>query len=153
MNIAPVAAFVARSGVVLLFFPFSALNKVFDFKDGVKQAEQDFHDPIIARIVLVIGLTIEVICSLGIITGVADRISAVILTVFCLATALLYKQFWAQGDFWSNPTGKGRNMMWEFLKNVSLGAGILLIAVGTDGSGVKPFLDHPLQSSHPYSSE
>ena len=153
MNIAPVAAFTARTGVVLLFFPFSACNKIFDFKNGVKQAEQDFHDPVVARIVLMIGLSIEIVCSLGIITGIADRMSAVILAGFCVATAILYKQFWAQGDFWAAPLGKGRSMMWDFLKNISLGAGILLIAVGTDGSGVRPLLDHPTQSSHPYRSK
>jgi putative oxidoreductase len=38
------------------------------------------------------------------------------------------------------------------LKNLSLGAGFLLITVGTDGSGMAPFFAHPLASSHPYES-
>ena len=67
-------------------------------------------------------------------------------------TALLYKRFWAQGDFWADPGGKGRGLFWDFLKNLSLGAGFLLIVVGTDGSGLAPFLAHPFASSHPYRS-
>jgi len=39
---------------------------------------------------------------------------------------------------------------WDFLKNLSLGAGFLLITVGTDGAGLTQFLAHPLASSHPY---
>jgi putative oxidoreductase len=37
-----------------------------------------------------------------------------------------------------------------FFKNLSLGAGFLLIVVGLDGSGLGPFLAHPLASTQPY---
>jgi hypothetical protein len=33
-----------------------------------------------------------------------------------------------------------------------LGAGFLLILTGTNGSGLRLFLAHPLASSHPYAS-
>ena len=54
------------------------------------------------------------------------------------------------GDFFADPEGKGRTLFWDFLKNLSLGAGFLLLIIGTDGSGLQPFLDAPFASSHPY---
>ena len=99
------------------------------------------------------GLVIEVFCTLGVVTGVADRACALVIAGYCAATALLYKRFWQPGDYWSDPGGKGRTLFWDFLKNLSLGAGFLLLVVGTDGSGLHPFLHAPLASSHPYRSD
>jgi len=99
---------------------------------------------------ILVGLGIEIFCSLGVVTGIADRASAFLIAGYCAATAVLFKRFWAQGDFWSDPDGKGRSLFWDFLKNLSLGAGFGLIVVGADGSGLAPFLAHPFASSHPY---
>ena len=90
--------------------------------------------------------------SLGVVTGIADRACALVIAGYCAATAVLFKRFWAPGDFWASGDSKGRALFWDFLKNLSLGAGFLLIVVGTDGSGLRPFLAHPLASSHPYST-
>ena len=90
--------------------------------------------------------------SLGVVTGVADRMAALIMAAYCAATAVLFKRFWAQGDFWARGDSRGRDLFWDFLKNLSLGAGFLLIVIGTNGSGLQPFLAHPLASSHPYST-
>ena len=152
MSTAAIVALVVRYGLVLLFLPFSALDKILGFDHAVGQAQQVFKPRPLAILVILIGLTIEIVCTLGVVTGIADRASAVIIAGYCALTALLYKQFWAQGDFWSDPDGKGRTLLWDFLKNLSLGAGFLLIVVNTDGSGLKPFLDAPFASSHPYRS-
>ncbi len=104
----------------------------------------------IAVAMILIGLAVEIFCTIGVVSGIADRASAFVIAGYCAATAVLYKQFWAQGDFWSDPDGEGRTLFWDFLKNISLGAGFLLIVVGTDGSGLAPFLAHPFASSHPY---
>ena len=98
------------------------------------------------------GLSIEVFASLGVVTGIADRFCALLIAGYCAATALLYKRFWAPGDFWASGDSKGRNLFWDFLKNLSLGAGLLLLVVGTTGSGLQPFLAHPFGSSHPYAA-
>jgi putative oxidoreductase len=135
---------------VLLFLPFSALDKIFGFNHAVRQAQQIFSARPVAIAMILCGLAIEIVCTLGVVTGIADRASAFLIAVYCAVTAVLYKQFWAQGDFWSDPDGKGRTLLWDFLKNLSLGAGFLLIVVGTDGSGLAPFLAHPFASSHPY---
>jgi putative oxidoreductase len=104
----------------------------------------------LAVLVLICGLGIEVIMSLGVVTGFADRLAALVLAAYCAATAILYKRFWTEGDFWAAGDSKGRMLFWDFLKNLSLGAGFLLIVIGTNGSGLWPFLAHPLASSHPY---
>ncbi len=150
MTGAMIVALVVRYGLITLFMPFSALDKIFNFEGALKQCGQIFRPRILAAIVLLCGLGIETVCTLGVVTGIADRACALILAGYCAATAVLYKQFWAQGDFWADPGGKGRTLLWDFLKNLSLGAGFLLIVVGTDGQELAPFLAHPLASSHPY---
>jgi putative oxidoreductase len=145
-----VAALIVRCGLVLLFLPFSALDKILNFSGAVAQAQQVFKPRLLGAAVLLCGLAIEIFGSLAIITGTADRAAAFVMAGYCAMTAVLYKQFWAQGDFWADAGGKGRGLFWDFLKNLSLGAGFLLIVVGTDGRGLAPFLDAPLASSHPY---
>jgi putative oxidoreductase len=143
-------ALVVRFGMVLLFLPFSALDKILGFNHAVRQAQQMFSSRPTAVAMILVGLGVEIFCSLGIVTGIADRASAFLIAGYCAATAVLFKRFWAQGDFWSDPDGKGRSLFWDFLKNLSLGAGFLLIVVGADGSGFAAFIAHPFSSSHPY---
>ena len=152
MSAAAIVALIVRYGLVILFLPFSALDKVVGFQGAVKQAQEVFEPRPLAVTVLMCGLAIEVIMSLGIVTGVADRMAGLIMAAYCVATAVLYKRFWAPGDFWAAGDSKGRSLFWDFLKNLSLGAGFLLIVIGTNGSGLQPFLAHPLSSSRPYAS-
>jgi putative oxidoreductase len=147
---AEVVALVVRYGLVMLFLPFSALDKIFGFDHAVRQAQQVVKPRPIAAGMILIGLFVEIVCTLGVVGGVADRACAFVIAGYCAVTALLYKQFWAQGDFWADPDGRGRTLLWDFLKNLSLGAGFLLIVVGVDGSGLAAFLAHPLASTHPY---
>lgn len=150
MNTTTIVTLVVRYGLVMLFLPFSALDKILGFDGAVKQAQEVFKPRVLAVAVLLCGLGIEVIMSLGVVTGFADRFAALVMAGYCLATAVLYKRFWAKGDFWAAGDGQGRTLFWDFLKNLSLGAGFLLIVIGTNGSGLRPFLAHPLASSHPY---
>jgi putative oxidoreductase len=147
---AHVVALMVRCGLVLLFLPFSALDKVVNFEGAVTQAQGVFRPRVLAIAIILTGLAIEIVMSLGIVTGIADRAAALVMGGYCATTAILFKRFWVPGDFWSNPQGAGRTLFWDFLKNLSLGAGFLLITVGTNGSGLAPFLAHPLSSSHPY---
>ena len=152
MSTAAVVALFVRCVLVMLFLPFSALDKIIGFRGAVAQAQQVFKPRILAAAVLMCGLTIEIIMSLGVVTGVADRLAALVLAAYCAATAILYKRFWQPGDFWAPGDSRARSLFWDFLKNLSLGAGFLLIVVGSNGSGLRPFLAHPLASSHPYAT-
>jgi putative oxidoreductase len=152
MSVAAIVTLIVRYGLVMLFLPFSALDKIINFKGAVAQAQEVFKPRALATVVLMCGLGIEVIMSLGVVTGFADRLAALVIAGYCALTAVLYKRFWAQGDFWASGDSKGRTLFWDFVKNLSLGAGFLLIVIGIDGSGLWPFLAHPLASSHPYAS-
>ena len=152
MSAACAAALVVRCGMVLLFLPFSALDKVLGFAGALKQAREVFRPLPLAVLALTAGLAVEVVCSVGVVTGIADRACASVIAGYCAVTALLYKRFWAPGDFWSDPSGAARGLFWDFLKNLSLGAGFLLLVVGTDGAGLDAFLARPFASTRPYES-
>ena len=135
-----------------LFLPFSALDKLFNFRGAVGQCRTVFAPAALATLVILIGLGIEIFASLAIITGFADRLGAVVLALYCAATAVLFKQFWAPGDFWARADGQGRTLFWDFLKNFALAGALLLLAVGPDGSHAGDLLRDPLSSTHPYGS-
>ena len=135
--------------LVVLFFPFSALDKIINFRGAVGQAETMFP-PALATGSILAGLFIEIVMPLGILTGTADRLAALILALYCAATAILFKQFWRPGDFWHRGDSKGRDLFWDFLKNFSLAGGFLLIAFGTTVHGMHAFVGHPFGSTHPY---
>jgi len=148
LSIAVAAAI--RVTMVLLFLPFSALDKILNFRGAVAQAREAAQNTTVATALIFAGLFVEVFMSLGVVTGIADRACALVLGGYCGVTAVLWKQFWKPGDFWSSATGQGRTLFWDFFKNFALGAGFLLIAFGTGASSVSHFFAHPLSSTHPY---
>ncbi len=139
--------FLMRLTLVLLFLPFSAIDKTVNFRGAEKQAAE--ISPSLAPALIGAGLFVEIVMPLGILSGIADRLAAFIMGGYCGVTALLWKQFWRPGDFWTG--GKGRDLFWDFLKNFALGAGFMFITFGTGPARVGSFLAHPFSSSHPYS--
>lgn len=146
-------AFGVRILLVLLFLPFSALDKILDFKDALAQAEQDFPSVIIATALLAVGFCIEVGMSVCILAGIADRIAALVLAVYCVLTAILWKRFWRFHDFWRRGESRARTLFWDFWKNVALAGGFLLITFGPNAGSAIGFFAHPLSSTHPYRIE
>jgi putative oxidoreductase len=143
-------ALAIRVVLVLLFLPFSALDKVLDFRSAVAQAQEAVQNRAAATVLILVGLSVEVFMSAGVVCGIADRACAFVLAGYCAVTALLWKQFWRPGDFWSSSNGKARALFWDFWKNLALAAGFLLIVFGTDASSIAQFLAHPTIGSHPY---
>jgi putative oxidoreductase len=150
MSLSIILTATIRILLILLFLPFSALDKIINFSGAVAQAREVASSKTMATALIVAGLGVEIFMSLGVVTGVADRACAFVLAGYCGVTALLWKQFWRPGDFWASNTGQGRTLFWDFLKNFALGAGFLLITFGTDARSVRLFLAHPLASSQPY---
>ncbi|HEY5105783.1 MAG TPA: DoxX family membrane protein [Caulobacteraceae bacterium] len=142
--------FTARCLLVMLFLPFSALDKLINTKAAVAQARDAIASPAIAKALLSIGAGVEISMSLAILTGVADRLAAFIFAGYCLMTAALWKRFWRVADFRLKGESRGRDLFWDFLKNVALAGGFLMLAFGGDASGARRFFAHPLASSHPY---
>lgn len=140
----------SRCLLVLLFLPFSALDKVLNFRDAQAQAGSAIHDRTLSGLAILAGFCIEVVMSLGVVSGVADRAAALVLAAYCAATALLWKRFWTSGDFRLQGPSRGRDTFWDFLKNLALAGGFLSLTFGGNAAGVEQFLHHPLDSSHPY---
>ena len=143
-------ALLVRGLLVLLFLPFSALDKLLNHRQAVEQARQGVGSPALARVMIWMGLAVEVGMSLAILTGLADRLATFVLAGYCIVTALLWKRFWKVPDFRLRGASKGRDTFWDFLKNLALAGGFLLLTTGGTAAGVLRFLAHPLASSHPY---
>jgi putative oxidoreductase len=142
--------FAARFLLVVLFLPFSALDKVLNPRAAVGQTAEVVGPGSIAWVLTTIAFCLEVLMSLAILTGIADRLAALVLGGYCLTTALFWKQFWKGADFALRGKSQSREVFWDFLKNVGLAGGFLLLAVGANVEDVHRILDHPLVSSHPY---
>ena len=152
MTTSNVVILIVRYGLVVLFFPASALDKIFNFKGAMKQALQVFSSHSVAAALILAGVFVELVMPLGILTGVADRLAAFVMAGYCAITAVLFKRFWEPGDFWKAGESKGRELFWDFLKNFSLASAFLLITVGLDGQAWHAFVADPLASTHPYAS-
>jgi putative oxidoreductase len=152
-SMALLITFGLRCVLVLLFLPCSALDKVLNFRGAVGQASEVASAPAVARGLILIGLFVEVVMSLGVVTGIADRLAAFIMAGYCGMTALLWKQFWKPGDFFAGGNSQARGLFWDFLKNFSVAAGFLLITFGPTAEAASAFLAHPILSSHPYRLE
>src|SRR5215475_14626883 len=120
-----VLAFVARLCLVLLF-PFSALDKIFNHTSALAQAADGLialPQPI-AVLLLVLGGTLEVIGPICILFGFYRRQAALLFVFYVVATAVLFHNFWSfpfNGDAWNAN-------FWPFLKNFGLAGGFLYIA-------------------------
>ncbi|MCB1884120.1 MAG: DoxX family membrane protein [Geminicoccaceae bacterium] len=152
MTLAVLIAFFVRLLLVGLFLPFSALDKVRNFEGAVGQATGIGISRGVGAALICVGLFVEVVMSLGVLTGAADRLAAFILAGYCVATALLYKRFWAEGDFAWRGASRGRDLFWDFMKNFALAGGFLLITFGTTAPTTGAFFADPLSSTHPYAS-
>jgi putative oxidoreductase len=145
-----VVTFAARLLLIMLFLPFSALDKLLNFKAAVGQADEAISSRMLATVLILAGFSVEVLMSLAILTGIADRMGALILAGYCGVTALLWKQFWKVPDFRLQGTSRGKDIFWDFLKNLALAGGFLVLAFGASSTGFQNFLAHPFASSHPY---
>jgi len=136
--------------LLVLIFSFSALDKILNHREAVGQAREAVDSTSIATALIVGGFLVEVIMSVGVVTGIADRAAAFVLAGYCGVTAIVWKQFWTPGDFWMTGKSRARGLFWDFLKNFALAGGLLLITFGTGASSVDLFFANPLSSSHPY---
>jgi putative oxidoreductase len=118
-------AFIARLCLVLIF-PFSALNKIFDHQSAIAQAAHGWI-PLpasVAVVLLVLGGTLEVVGPVCILSGFFRRQAALLFIFYVTVTAVLFHNFWSfpfNGDAWNQN-------FWPFLKNLGLAGGFLYIA-------------------------
>ena len=150
MTVAVVLVFASRLLLVALFLPFSALDKLLNFAGATRQAGAVTASPALARTLVLCGLGVEVVMSLCVLTGLADRLAALVLALYCVATALLWKRFWTHPDFTLVGPSPSRDTFWDFMKNLAVAGGFLMIALGPTAADTASFLDAPFASSDPY---
>jgi putative oxidoreductase len=141
--------FIIRFFLVVLF-PFSALDKIFDWNGALKQANSSFLPG--GPVLLVLGILVEIVTPICILTGWHDRLAAFILAGFCVVTALLYHNFWNYPDFWVKGESTARSHFWDFLKNFGLVGGLLLITFGTRLAPLGEVVSSPLSSTPVYTA-
>lgn len=135
---------------LVILFPFSALDKIFDWKDALRQANSSFLPG--GPVLLVLSTIVELVAPFCVIFGWHDRLAAFVLALFCVVTALLYHNFWHYTDFWHHGTSKARSQFWDFLKNLGLAGGLLLITFGTNLAPLGYVVEQPLSSTPVYSA-
>jgi putative oxidoreductase len=118
-------AFIARLCLVLIF-PLSCLNKIFDYQSAMAQAANGWIPlpPAIATLLLVLGGTLEVVGPVCILLGFYRRQAASLFIMYVIATAVMFHNFWSfpfNGHDWNEN-------FWPFLKNIGLVGGFLYIA-------------------------
>ena len=121
----PLLAFIARLCLVLIF-PFSCLNKIFDYQSAMAQAAHGWIPlpPAVAALLLVLGGTLEAGGPLCILFGFYRRQVALLFIFYVIATEVLFHNFWDfpfNGEMWNEN-------FWPFLKNLGLVGGFLYIA-------------------------
>jgi putative oxidoreductase len=120
-----VLAFIARLCLVLIF-PFSALDKIFNHQSAMDQAAHGLIalPPAAAALLLVLGGTLEVLGPICILLGFYRRQVALLFIFYVIATAVLFHNFWSfplNSDAWNQN-------FWPFVKNFGLAGGFLYIA-------------------------
>ncbi len=135
---------------LVVLFPFSALDKIFDWKGALKQAKSSFLPG--GPVLLVLSTIVELVAPFCVVFGWYDRLASFVLAAFCVVTALLYHNFWHYPDFWRKGDSKARGQFWDFLKNFGLVGGLLLITFGTNLASLGYVVEHPLSSTPVYTA-
>lgn len=117
--------FIARLCLVLIF-PFSALDKIFNHQSSMAQAAHGLIalPDSMAALLLVLGGTLEVFGPICILFDFYRRQAALLFVFYVIVTAVLFHNFWSfpfNSDQWSQN-------FWPFLKNFGLAGGFLYVA-------------------------
>ena len=100
--------------LISLVFLLSGVNKIINYDDTFMWME----DYGVAGILLIPTIILEIVAPILIIIGYQVRISAVLLGIFCIATAIIFSS-----DF------SDQMQIVGFLKNLGLAGGFLFLAI------------------------
>jgi putative oxidoreductase len=113
--------FVILAGRVLLsiIFVLSALGKLFNF--GGTAGMMSAKGLPTASLLLVVALAFELVGGLSVLTGFKTRLGAILLVIFLVPVTLVFHNFWAYQGM------EQQMQMANFLKNVAIAGGLLLL--------------------------
>ncbi|HUU25662.1 MAG TPA: DoxX family protein [Methyloceanibacter sp.] len=109
---------------IVWIFPFSFLDKVFNWDNALKQATSGILPG--GAILLVLAMAVELLTPPMIVFGFFDGIAAFILAGYCAVAAVVYHNFWSYPRFWS-PSSEGYSHVWDFFKNFGLVGGLIYV--------------------------
>ncbi|SDS96304.1 DoxX family membrane protein [Erythrobacter sp. HL-111] len=149
-----VSIFLLRLGLVALFVPFSVYYMLRDFRGAARHAASAGVGRSVAQWMILAAILLKLVATLGVLTGVADRLCFLLLATFCVGTALMYKRFWTGDGVAFASENANLPIFWDFLKNISLAAAFILIGFGSGAEsfrqGLEEFIQSPFASSRPY---
>jgi putative oxidoreductase len=109
-----------RIALALIFF-VSAASKLSDFAgNAARMAARGLPA---AQVLLVGACALEIVGAALVVLGLRARIGAWMLIVFLVPTTIVFHNFWAAAG-----TGERLAQMLQFLKNLSILGGLLLVA-------------------------
>lgn len=114
--------------LLVVLFPFSAIDKIINWPLALQQADSSFLPH--GEVLLVIGMALELVAPALILLNWYAKPAAFALAGFCAVTAILYHNFWAYDGFWSPQGGPARDHFWDFLKNFGLVGGLIYTTLG-----------------------
>src|ERR1700728_457901 len=85
---------IARCLLVLLFLPFSALDKLLNFNQAVAQASYRCTAPSLSRVLIGVACVVEVVTSAAILTGIAAGLAARLFASYFQRPSILLRRFW-----------------------------------------------------------
>jgi putative oxidoreductase len=140
-----IVPFIARLFLVILF-PFSGLSKILDWNLAMQQAASSFMP---GAPLLIAGIFIELVMPVLILIRLRDRLAAFILAGFCVATALMFHDFWNYPGLLAPGGGPALDHFWEFWKNLGLAGGLMFIVLDAQTRPFSDFVRRPFSSTGP----
>jgi putative oxidoreductase len=116
--------------LLVVLFPFSALDKILHWNTAMKQANSSILPANVGAAMLITAMVVEFICPLCILLYRWDRFAAFILAGFCVVTAVLYHPFWKYPSLFEANPGPSLSHFWDFLKNLGLAGGLMFVVFG-----------------------
>ena len=109
---------------IVWIFPFSFLDKVFNWQGALKQATSSWLPG--GAVLLYLAMAVELLTPPMIVFGVYDGIAAFVLAGYCAVTGIVYHDFWSYKRFWK-PDSEGYPHIWDFFKNFGLVGGLIFV--------------------------
>lgn len=121
-------------------------------RGAVDQAREIGAEPWIGAGMIVTANLIEAIGSLAVLSGIADRLAAVVLAGYRVATAVLCERWSAiPGHVFRAGSGDLRHAsFFNSWKNLAVADGFGFIASGITASSQRELFEAPFASAHPY---
>lgn len=110
--------------LIVLIFPFSALDKIINWQAALKQANSSFLPG--GPVLLILAMAVEIITPVCIVFNIYPGWAAFVLAGYCAITAVLYHNFWSYPRFWKAGSD-GAPHVWDFFKNFAIVGGCIYI--------------------------